>query len=109
LRIGYRHERAVLGGLLEHFPGTWVIVDRSQHILKLHRLAVDERPAHDEVAGGWTRKKAVERLRLLGRKVVEGYQVQKPIREPRDSAEVRLTQLRCTGDHGLEHRLNLRG
>jgi hypothetical protein len=51
----------------------------------------------------------VERLRFLGRQIAEGHQVQKPVVEARDRAKVCLTQLGCTPNHGLEHRLHLRG
>ncbi len=85
------------------------IVEFRRYILELHGLAVNECPPHDEVAGRRTRKKAVKGLPFFGRQVVEGHQVKKPIVEPRNRAEVRLTQLGRACDHGLEYRLHLCG
>jgi len=49
----------------------------------------------------------VKCLDFVLRQVVEGHQVQKPVIEPRDGAEVRLTHLGRTPDHGFEYRLRL--
>ena len=86
-----RHERSVLERPLEHLAGTQIVIEFSQYVLELQRLAVNESPPHDEVAGGRSRKKTVKGCPFLRRKIVEGDEVQKSMFEPRDRTEVCLT------------------
>jgi hypothetical protein len=68
-----RHECSVFQRPLKYLAGTRIVVEFSQYILELHRLAVHECSTHDEVAGGATRKKTVKGIAFLGRQVIEGH------------------------------------
>jgi hypothetical protein len=76
----------------------------------VHRLTVDESPAHREVARRWARKQAVKGLRLVSGQIADGHEVQQSIVvESCDATEVSLAKLRSTRHDGLEHRLQRAG
>ena len=93
--------------LLQHLQRPRIVVGIGPHVLDVHRPAVDEGAANDEVAGRRAREQAPVRRRLGGRHVAHRDEVEEAVIDPRHRAELRVAQAGRARDDGLEHGLGI--